>query len=141
MRTRIISSLAVATLVLSACGGSGGKQGEVADLLVESASEEGLELDEGCVDDLAGQLSDEDAEKMIEAGVDGEADISPEAQALAFEMITCIDTDSLVDTMIAELGDEVDADCMRDVLEDVDPAALANGDLPEGIFACMDLGG
>ena len=141
MRTRIISSLAVATLLLSACGGSGGQQGEVADLLVESASEEGLELDKGCVDDLAGKLSDEDAEKMIEAGVDGEADISPEAEALAFEMITCIDTDSLVDTFIAEMGDEVDADCMRDLLKDIDPAALASGDLPDGFIDCMNLDG
>jgi len=141
MRTRIISSLAVATLVLSACGGSGGDQGEVADLLIESAAEEGLELDKDCVNDVADKLSDEDAEKMVEAGVDGDADISPEAEALAFEMISCLDADSLVDSMIEEMGDEVDADCMRDVLKDVDPAALATGDLPDGFLDCMDLGG
>lgn len=141
MRTRIISTLAITTLVLSACGGSGGSQGEVADLLIESAAEEGLELDKGCVNDVADKLSDEDAEKMVEAGVDGEADISPEAEALAFEMISCLDADSLVDSMIEEMGDEVDADCMRDLLKDVDPAALATGNLPDGFLDCMNLGG
>ena len=111
------------------------------DSLRQICAEEGLELDKGCVNDVADKLSDEDAEKMVEAGVDGDADISPEAEALAFEMISCLDADSLVDSMIEEMGDEVDADCMRDLLKDVDPAALATGDLPDGFLDCMDLGG
>ena len=141
MRTRIISSLAVATLVLSACGGSSGSQGEVADLMLEAAAEEGLELDKDCVNDIAGDLSDEDADKLIAAGVDGDPELSAEGEALGLKMVSCLDTDSLVDQFIAEMGDEVDADCMRDVLKDIDPEALAQGDLPDGIFECMNLGG
>ena len=145
MRTRLIGSLAIATLALTACGGgdgSSGSQGEVADMLLADAADDGLELDEDCVRETAGKLSDDDADKILEAGPDGDADVSAEAGELAAEMFGCVDTDALVDEMVAELGGEgVDADCLKEVLGDVDPDALAAGAMPDGLFDCIELSG
>ncbi len=142
MRTRLISSLAIATLTLAACGGSGGQQDEAADMMLAAAAdEEGFELDEECVRATAAKLSDDDAKKIVEAGPDGEPQLSAEADELATEMFGCVNTDALVDQMVAEIGDEgVDADCLKRVLGDVDPATLAEGP-PEEIFECIELGG
>ena len=100
MRTRILGSIAIAALALTACGGSGGNQGEVADLLVESASDEGIELDEGCVEDVAGKLSDDDAQRIIDAGSDGDAVLSAEGEALAAD----VDHRALADLLGAVLA-------------------------------------
>ena len=144
MRTRIISSLAAATLLFSACGGgASGSQGEAVDLLMESASGEGIEVDKSCAEDIAKKLSDDDAEKIVAAGDTGDFELSPEGDALTTEMLRCVDMDSMIDSMIEQIGDQegFDKDCLRDVLKDMDPEALASGDLPEGMFDCIDLGG
>lgn len=143
MRTRIISSLAAATLLLSACGGgASGPQGEAADLLIKSATDEGIDIDKGCAEDLANQLSDADAEKIVAAD-DGDTQLSPEGEALTIKMLSCVDIDSLVDSLIQQIGDQpgVDKDCLREVLKELDPEALAAGDIPDGIVECIDIGG
>jgi hypothetical protein len=142
MRTRIISTLAAATLALSACGGGGasGAQGEAADALAESAEAEGLDIDKGCVEDLAKKLSDADAEKLAAAGADDDPELSPEGEALQFELFDCVDIDSYVDLLVEDMGDEVDADCLKDALEDMD---LSKGEeaLTGALFECVDFGG
>jgi len=141
MRTRIISSLAAATLFVSACGGgAGGSQGEVADLFLASGQEEGLDLDKGCVEDVTAKLSDDDAKKLVDAGVEGDPELSAAGEALAFELAGCINADALVDQMIEELGGDqnVDADCLEDALDGFDPTSA---ELPDGIFECITLGG
>lgn len=140
MRTRVVGSFGVAVLVLSACGGDdGGQQGEVADMMLEAADEEGFSLEEDCVRDVAGRLSDDDAEKIVEAGPDGDPELSAEADALADEMFDCVDTDALVDQIVAEMGDAegVDADCLKSVLDEQGLAALESG----AMFECIELGG
>jgi hypothetical protein len=143
MRTRLIGSLAIATLTFAACGGgSGGQQGEVADMMLEAAGDEGFDLDEDCVRETADKLSDDDAAKIVEAGPDGNADLSEEADALANEMFSCVNTDALVDQMVDQLGGEgIDTDCLKDVLSDMDPEALADGDMPDGLFECIEING
>ena len=141
MRTRITSTLAATLLTLTACGGgASGAQGEAADALAESAEAEGLDIDKGCVEDLAKKLSDSDAEKLAAAGADGDPELSAEGEALQFELFDCIDIDSYVDLLIADMGDEVDADCLKDALEDMD---LSKGEeaLTGALFECVDLGG
>lgn len=139
MRTRLIGSIAIVTLVLSACGGGdSGQQGEVADMMMASAEEEGIALEEDCVRDVAGQLSDEDAARIVEAGVDGSPDISADAEALAEDMFGCLDTDALVDQIVAEMGEEgIDAECLKEVLDEQGLDALDGGAMLE----CIDLGG
>jgi len=141
MRTRLFGSIAVAALVLAGCGGGddGGQQGEVADMMLEAAETDGVALDEDCVRDVAGQLSDEDAAAIIEAGPEGDADVSAEADALGEEMFSCLDTDALVDQIVSEMGDEggVDADCLKRVLEEEGIDALESG----AMFECIEIGG
>jgi len=122
MRTKLFSAIAATTLVVSvsACGGGGGgDQGEVADMLMDAASEGGLELDEDCVNDTAAKLSDDDAKKIVDAGPDGDPELSPEAEALADEIFNCVDAGAFVDTILAEFegDDSVDTDCLREELE------------------------
>jgi hypothetical protein len=138
MRTQIISTIAIATLVLSACGGgASGVQGEAADALVESAEAEGLDLDKSCVEDVAKKLSDSDAEKLA---ADADAELSPEGETMQFELFDCVDIDSYVDLLVADMGDEVDADCLKDALEDMD---LSKGEdaLFGALSECTDIGG
>lgn len=142
MRTRLIGSLTVAVLALSACGGDddgGGQQAEVADMMLEAADEEGFSLEEDCVRDVAGRLSDEDAAKIVEAGPEGDPELSAEADALADEMFDCVDTDALVDQIVAEMGDAegVDADCLKSVLDEQGLEALESG----AMFECIEIGG
>lgn len=145
MRTKVLSSLAAAVLVLSACGGGGasGDQGKAADLLVSSAKAEGIDVDKGCVDKVAEKLSDEDAKLIVAAGADGDADLSPAGEALQSELFSCVDIDSLIDQMMSEIGDEegVDKECLRGVLESLSADQLSSGDMPDSLFECIDLGG
>ncbi|MFP5486748.1 MAG: hypothetical protein ACLGHQ_00375 [Acidimicrobiia bacterium] len=138
VRTRLIGPLAIATLALAACGGGGGgQQGEVADMMLASAEEEGIELDDDCVRDVAGRLSDDDAAAIVEAGVDGDPDISGDADALAEEMFDCLDTDAFVDQIVAEMGGQegLDVDCLKEVLEEQGLEAMDGGAMLE----CIDL--
>ena len=119
MRKKLFSTLAATAVVVSACGGGGGQQGEVADMVIDAAADGGLELDSDCVNDTASKLSDDDAEKIVEAGTEGDPDVSPEAEALFDEIFNCVDASAFVDTILAEFeGDEsIDADCLREELE------------------------
>jgi hypothetical protein len=149
MRTRILSSIATATLVLAACGGGGsdGAQGEAADMLIDAAAEEDFDLDEDCVRDLSEKLSDDDAQAIVDAGPDGNAELSPEGEALGTELFSCVDTDAMVDQMVDELvgevgGDNVDVDCLKDAFRDIDlNAAEDDPAFATAMLECVDLGG
>jgi len=105
MRIRFIGTVAVATLALAACGGgddggsSGGSpQSRLADMMLEDLDEdlasEGIDadvVDRDCVRSTLEGLSDEDAEKIIEAGPDGDPDVSASADEIADSMFECID--------------------------------------------------
>lgn len=149
MRTRLISSLAIAALALSACGGGDGKQDEVADLMIQAAADEDLELDEGCVRDVAGELSDDDAQKILDAGFDGDPqDLSAEAEDLANDMFGCVDTDALVDQfigpLIEEMGeDNVDVDCIKEAMRGLDVSSPEDAAFAGAMMECVqfDFGG
>jgi hypothetical protein len=115
MRTRLFGTLAVAALALSACGGDDGgssPQDQVADMMIEALNEttdlegiEGIEIDEGCIRDKVGELSDEDARAIVAAGPEGNPDVSADADAVGEAMFECID-------LGFDLGDigEIDGD-------------------------------
>jgi hypothetical protein len=135
---------AAATLLLAACGGgSDSPQDEAANLAIASAKAEGVDLDEGCVRDLAGGLSDEDAQAIIEAGTASDAELSDSGLRAAASLLDCVDRGEFVDQMMEQIGDTpgLDADCMRDALTELD---LANFDPEDPGFAaamidCVDL--
>lgn len=102
LRHRIVAGLAAGALVLAACGGDdddgggGSPQDQVADLLLtelEGEELEGVTVDEDCVRDVTGQLSDEDAEAIVEAGPDGDPDVSVSGEEIGFQILECVDID------------------------------------------------
>jgi hypothetical protein len=155
---------AILVLVLAACGsdgdgGSGGgdsglsdDQAAAAQSAIDEAESGGIELDEACVNDVAAQLSDEDAAKAAAAEPGEDAELSPEGEALGLELLGCADDDALIDLFIAgmnESGETFDEDCAREKLEGLDVASLAaasgGGDPPEELISalieCVDAGG
>jgi len=136
MKKSMTAAILVAGLAFAACsdddGGSGGGNSdaakEVAKQTVEAAKADGLDLDEGCVADIADSLSDEDAAAIIDAGPDGDPDISPEGEELAIRIVGCLDNDVLLDRFIEGMGDageEFDEDCVREKLKDFDLSEVA----------------
>ena len=136
-RTAIIITLVAAT-ALTACGSDdstavSGIQADAAQAAVDSAAEQGLTLDRNCVDDVAVQLSDEDA---AIAAADGDADLSPEGEELSLQLLACADQDELIDSIVTGMGDGVDQECARDALKALDLTTVlaASGDEPPAEF-------
>jgi len=147
MRMRIISTLTVAGLLISACGSSGGgAQDDVADMFVEVMAEDDITIDADCAREEASKLSDDDAQKIVDAGPDGDPDISLDADEVAAGFARCVDTDSLVDSMIGDLKDQfgddsVDADCLKDALRGVDLADASQATaLSDAVGECVSFG-
>lgn len=140
MRRAITIAAVAAGLVLTACGSDdggsiSGPQADAAQAAIDSAAAEGLTLDEDCVNELAAQLSDEDAEK---AAADGDAELSPDGAALTVQLISCADPDELIDSIIDAMTDGgamLDEDCAREALEGLDLGSLdPTGDEPPAEF-------
>lgn len=132
--TVMIVALAIAT-ALTACGSDdstsiSGPQADAAQSAIDSAADDGLTLDRDCVNEVAAQLSDEDAEL---AAADGDADLSPAGEALTIQLVACADPDELIDSIIGAMGAGFDQDCARDALKGLDLTALmsASGDSSE----------
>jgi hypothetical protein len=114
-------------------------------MLIED--EAGIELDRSCVEEIAAQLTDEDAQAIVDAGPDGDADLSAEGEALQADLFTCMDQSAIIDLFIQgieESGQEVDDDCVQDALKDVDLAPLLESGEPpaevvEAVLGCIDL--
>ncbi len=145
MRIHIISGLAAATLILSACGGGGGgDRSKLVDQAIDAGNEEGFELDKACVTALADQLSDEDVANILN---NDEDNVSPEAMTLAAQMMTgCGGADAIVDQMLEEIGstEGLDTECFKDAIENADPEQLAAGNAPElqaAMLECMSIDG
>lgn len=143
MRTRFLAIITASALALSACGGGGGgAQGEVADLFIEVAEGEGLVLDRGCVESAAERLTDDDAEAIVDAGIDGEPDLGEDAQAVGAEIIKCVSVDSYIDNIVAgfEEDESFDADCFRDEITGLDSVEAIDDVLFDAALACSTNG-
>lgn len=155
----VMIGVAFASFGLVACGGSDSSssgltddQQAAASLTIQQAKDGGVELDESCVNGVAAQLSDDDAQKIVAAGTDGEADVSEEGDALSLELLNCAGQDAIIDLMVKSLnesGQNFDEDCVRENLADIDMAELAtamgDGDAPPeftaALMKCVDVGG
>ena len=157
MKKTLAIGVAIVGLVLAGCGSDGGSNGDLsgaqadaAAATLDQAESGGLTLDEECVNDLASQLSDDDAEKIA---ANDNAELSPEGEALGMELLGCADQDALIDLFVKGLtgsgGEAIDEGCARDKLKDVDIAELVasseGGDPPADVIAaiaeCIDTGG
>ena len=121
----VVTGLVVATSV-TACTGSdaqdssGDDQARVAQLLVSTADEEGFGIDTECVTAYAAELSDDDAQALVDAGLAGEADVSAEGAAIGADVFRdCVDAASYAEAVadaLAEADASIDADCLRGAL-------------------------
>lgn len=140
MGTRSITSILVAGLAgLAGCGGSGeGKQGEVADLFVELAGDQGITLDRDCVEEEAGDMSDADAAAIVEAGSDGSPEMSPEASEIAARMLRCFDAGTYLDSVVEQFENDgsVDTACLREQLGGLDSALEIEDRALDAALAC-----
>ncbi|MGI9644485.1 MAG: hypothetical protein ACR2O6_04165 [Ilumatobacteraceae bacterium] len=136
----------LAALVFAACG-SDSDQDKAAAALIRGAENDGIEVDEGCVKDVTGELSDEDAKALADlpdgADID-DATLSAEGDAIVLQLLDCADISSIIDQAIEDLrasGTEFDEQCVRDALTGVQPSELAGDVLPEevtaGLIACV----
>jgi hypothetical protein len=125
MRARLLGTIAIAAITLTACGGDddggggaggggggGSPQDQVADMMIDVLNEaaeidgiEGIEIDEGCIRDKVGELSDADARAILDAGPEGDPDVSDEAELIGESMFDCID----LGFDLGEIG-EIDGD-------------------------------
>lgn len=111
----------------------GVEQQRVVDLLLSGAGDSGIELDEVCINENIGRLSDDDAKALADAGVGGEADISDEAAAIGETVFSeCVDAASYADAQVDAIGqidETIDLECFRDALD-----GLTVDEIDEQIF-------
>lgn len=153
-KTRLAAAIGALTLLGAACGGSGGSgdASKIADKIVQSAKDEGMQLDKSCVTKLAEKFNEADTKMLID-NLDNEDfdldQLSDEGAALGPQVIGCADKDALIDMMMDQIGSVpgLDADCVRGVLEEIEPEQLATlagdgdtsgmDDLSTKMMACM----
>ena len=104
------------------------------------------------MNDLTSQLSDEDAQAIVDAEAESDAEVSVEGTAIVNQLLGCADNDQIIDAFIAEMqksGQEFDEECVREGLQDIDLAELAASEEgqsgpPEevisAVFDCFELG-
>lgn len=155
VRTMGIAALASLALFSTACGGDEGGSSsdreEIVEQFVAAAEADGGAVDEACVREVVDKFPEADVEKIIEAGPDGNPEVSAEAEDLVFEFVNCVEdfgdlssvdpsdveipegveiTDAMVDAMVDQMeasGLTVDRDCIGEALEGMDLAAVASG--------------
>ena len=118
-------------LALSACGGDSDSSSELSDAqsaaassAIEAAAADGVTLDQGCVEEVAAQLSEEDAQLAAD---DPDAELSAAGESLGIELLSCADEGEIIDLFIAgmsESGAPLDEDCARAALQEVDVTAI-----------------
>jgi hypothetical protein len=151
-RSIVAVTSALMLLALSACGSdsdgaseSGSElseaQAAAAATAIESAAADGITLDQECVEGVASQLSEADAQLAAD---DVDAELSAAGEALGLELLSCADADELVELFIAgmsEGGEQFDEECAREQLQDVDIKeiiATAGGeDMPAELVAAL----
>jgi len=110
-----------------------GVQADAAEEMIRQADDANLDPDEDCIREKAAGLTDEDAQKVVDAGSDS-PDLSPAGLAIVGEAATCLSGDAFLDSIIESLPEGADADCVREQLEDADfGAIMESGTMPPEI--------
>jgi len=132
---KITALLASSVLLVAACGGdddsASGVQSDAADEIIQQADDANLNPDENCIRDKAANLSDEDAQKIVDAGSSDTPNLSPEGVTVVADAMSCVSGQAMLDSIIESLPEGVDGDCVRDKLKDADFGAIfSSGTLP-----------
>jgi hypothetical protein len=134
MRTRTLTLLAVAGLTLAACSND---QSDVADAFIEQAADEGMTLDEACVNGIAESLTDDDV-KSLEEGSDQVT--SSEGELLLARMaIECGTAEEVATVFLSDLPDDgsIDKQCVAESLQAADLAAGIDEPLAAAVTECL----
>ena len=146
----IAGSFVAVLLLVSACGGGDATPATNRDalsaMMVEQAASAGIKFDEDCMNEQLAKLPDDDVDKIVAAGIDGDADVSQEATAIADGMVKCVVgsessipglsipdvslpdmtipeiNDAMVDAVVQSLegsGMNVDRDCIAGALKEL----------------------
>ena len=107
-----------------AAGSATGIQNDAADQIIDQADSANLDPDEGCIRDKAANLSDDDAQKIVDAGSSDTPDLSPAGLAIVAETMSCVSESAMLDQIVEGLPEGADGDCVRDKLKDVDFGAI-----------------
>jgi len=141
---RITALLASSVLLVAACGGddddsAGSVQNDAADEFIQQMKDEDVTPDEECVHTAFADMSDDDAQRIVDAGSDDTPELSPEAMAIVTEATTsCASTEDLLDSIIEALPEGIDGDCVRDKLKDADFGDMASsGTMPPEVEQAM----
>ena len=148
---RITALLAASALVLAACGDDDdddaqasatasaedddtatGVQADAADELIRQMDDENVDADEDCIHSAFADMSDDDAQKIVDAGSGDAPDLSPEGLAIVTKATAdCASGEDMIDSIIESLPENVDGDCVRDKLKDADFGDIvSSGTLP-----------
>ena len=137
---KITALLASSVLLVAACGGddddsAGAVQNDAADEFIQQMKDEDINPDEECVRTAFADMSDDDAQRIVDAGSGEAPELSPEAMGIVTEATTsCASSEDLLNSIIESLPEGVDADCVRDKLADADFGdMMASGTLPPEI--------
>ncbi|MEY4230552.1 MAG: hypothetical protein RLZZ362_1401 [Actinomycetota bacterium] len=129
-----------------------------------SGSLAGMTVDEQCVREAVGKLSDDDLRAIVAAGQDGDPTVSAEADAIGASLVECVTdfgdeldtsgtgpipdgiamTDALIDLFVDQIeatGLQADRPCIEQALAGIDVAQLAgvmnNSELMSTLSACI----
>jgi hypothetical protein len=124
----------------------------------------GMTIDEQCVREAVGKLSDDDLRAIVDAGMDGDPAVSAEADAIGASIVECVTdfgdeldtsdtgpipagiemTDALIDLFVDQIeatGLQADRPCVEQALAGIDIAQLAdvmnNSELMSTLSACI----
>lgn len=163
MNKLVAGSFVAVLLFVSACGGDdaapadrvpadatpagvaqSAQRGALLAMMVEQAASAGITFDEDCMNEHLAKLPDDDVDKIVAAGIDGDADVSQEATAIGEGLVECVVSsassipglsipdvsipdmtipemnDAMVDAVVQSLegsGMNVDRDCIAGALE------------------------
>jgi hypothetical protein len=133
---KITALLASSVLLVAACGGdddsASGVQSDAADEFIQQMKDGDVNPDEECVHTAFADMSDDDAQRIVDAGSDETPDLSPEAMAIVTEATaSCASSEDLLNSIIESLPEGVDGDCVRDKLDGVDFGdVVSSGTMP-----------
>src|SRR5204863_1969063 len=100
---------------------------ELVRLTVQEFASENLDVDRECVRAIAADLSDADAQAIVAAYPNGNRSVSDAGEATSARLLTCVDRDQLLDTLVASIlaTAPVTEDCVRAALAPLDVEQLA----------------
>src|SRR4051794_36587037 len=118
------TTTATTTGSASTSGSASGVQNAAADEIIKQADSGNLNPDENCIREKTANLSDEDAQKIVDSGSSDTPDLSPAGLAIVAQTMTCVSADKMLDELVKDLPTGVDANCVRDKLKNADFSAI-----------------